>query len=332
MTWFQDLTGFVELPYPQTQAALNLQGQDLVTPHQRWHIGPFELPSLAELRQRVAKAEPGPTGAVRLGRVVGDVKKLHRRPEFAGAVFQVASQFNMLEMPSYAVTPEAGVAGYAGDPTQGPACAQAAGAATVFRNYLVRVGPNGQLGGPGDQRGQTASLQLDGLGDVGRALATQLDCNITDLWRMQNGYALLTLPALTRVAAHLQGLGEPERDALRQLLRVGWHADTQVTHTGAGSEQRVAQVFCSALPVSYCNLPANAPWQPLAQLVLEATYEATLLLGRLHQLETGQNTVLLTRVGGGVFGNEGHWIDAAVARALAIVADTGLDVRSVVYG
>ena len=45
---------------------------------------------------------------------------LTKAPEFAGALFQVASQFNLLEMVSPDVTPEHGVSGYAHDLTLGP--------------------------------------------------------------------------------------------------------------------------------------------------------------------------------------------------------------------
>ena len=48
-------------------------------------------------------------------------------------MFQVASQFNVLEMVSPDVGPEAGVTGYQHDKTQGPACAMSCPAATVFR-------------------------------------------------------------------------------------------------------------------------------------------------------------------------------------------------------
>ncbi|MBY4594626.1 hypothetical protein K3217_03625 [bacterium BD-1] len=102
-------------------------------------------------------------------------------PEYEGALFQVASQFNALEMISPTVTPEEGVTRYACDRTQGPACAMAAGAATTYRNYFVPVG---------DQIGQTALRQLDGLADIGAELSRALGRPVSDLWSMQNGYAL----------------------------------------------------------------------------------------------------------------------------------------------
>jgi hypothetical protein len=58
--------------------------------------------------------------------VTGDVRQMHRSPENAAALFQVASQFNLLEMVSPATTPEHGVTRYQFDRTQGPACAIAA--------------------------------------------------------------------------------------------------------------------------------------------------------------------------------------------------------------
>jgi hypothetical protein len=39
--------------------------------------------------------------------VTGDVRRMHQSRENAGALFQVASQFNLLEMVSQTVTPEA---------------------------------------------------------------------------------------------------------------------------------------------------------------------------------------------------------------------------------
>jgi hypothetical protein len=52
--------------------------------------------------------------------VIADARDLHADPAAAGATFQVASQFNMLEMTSPKIIPEAGVARYELDPTQGP--------------------------------------------------------------------------------------------------------------------------------------------------------------------------------------------------------------------
>jgi hypothetical protein len=109
------------------------------------------------------------------------------------------------------------------------------------------------------------------------------------------------------------------------------HADVQVTAEGAPATQRVTQVFCSALPVAYSSVP-SARWEAFATLVLEGAYEATLLAGALNAARTGSPVVFLTRLGGGAFGNDSTWIDAAMRRALDGVRDLALDVRVVSRG
>ena len=42
--------------------------------------------------------------------------------------------------------------------------------------------------------------------------------------------------------------------------------------------------------------------------------------------------VILTRLGGGAFGNDDRWIDAAMRRALEMMSGFALDVRLVSYG
>ena len=140
----------------------------------RWAIGTLELISLAELRARAR--DVAVPGRLTLGIVEGDVRQMHSYPSNAGALFQVASQFNLLEMTGPGISPEDGVTRYEDDPTQGPACALAAGAGTIWRNYFVPV-----AGGVG----QTRDRQLDGLADLGRALSAALGVPEASIWRMQ---------------------------------------------------------------------------------------------------------------------------------------------------
>ena len=65
--------------------------------------------------------------------------------------------------------------------------------------------------------------------------------------------------------------------------------------------------------------------------MLEAAYEATLLAAALNAARGASNRVLLTRLGGGAFGNDEAWIDDAMARALRIAGDFDLDVVLVSY-
>lgn len=72
----------------------------------------------------------------------------------------------------------------------------------------------------------------------------------------------------------------------------------------------------AAVPAAalYSSVPAEV-WTPFATLVLEAADEATLWAAVQNAQQGGSNRVLLTRLGGGVFGNRDAWIDAAMRRA-----------------
>jgi len=321
--WFSRLTGFKEETYNSTREQLEISGATLRSKvnGRAFGIGHFKMASLAELRVKLSQT-PGTSGPTKVRIVTGDVRRMHQESEYANAVFQVASQFNALEMVGPSVTPEHGVTRYGYDRTQGPACAIAAGAATIYRNYFVPVG---------DQLGQTAEHQLDGLADVGAALSRMLGCPVTDLWTMQNGYALASLEGLSSIATHLRSATQAQRDELMGLLRIGVHQDVEVTDGPASPGQRVTQVFCSALPVAYGRVP-QPHWQAFAQLMLDAAYEATLLTAALNSRGGGSNIVLLTLIGGGAFGNASEWIHTAIERALVKAQDLGLDVRLVSYG
>jgi hypothetical protein len=250
------------------------------------------------------------------------VRRMHRRPEHAGALFQVASQFNLLEMVSPDVTPEHGVTRYDRDPTQGPACAIAAGAATIYRNYFAPIA---------DGEGQTAARQFDGLADLGDALSDALKLPVGSLWRMQNGYALGTQSGLDAIAGHLGTRTPDQIDALRGKLRIGIHRDVEVTEAAPPDRPVVSQSFCSALPVAYSDVP-SAHWEPFAALVLAAAYEATLWAAMLNAQRGASNVVFLTLLGGGAFGIPSHWIHAAIRRSLELMTAFELDVRLVSYG
>jgi hypothetical protein len=318
--WFQRLTGFAEDGYVSTQQRLAVDGAELVSlvNGKRYGIGQFSLPTVAELRARV---NPLRGQRSSFDAVIGESRSMHSDPQFEGALFQAASQFNVLEMVSQHVTPEGGVTGYAWDGTQGPACAIAAGAATIYRNYLVPVG---------DGVGQTADRQIDALAGVGAVLAELTGRGVDELWTMSNGYALCTADGLAAISGLLEGASEEVRDGLRGQLSIGLHRNVEVTDVAAPPRRLVSQAFCSALPLGYSRLD-RSQWEPFARLILEATYEATLLAAAEQAQAGGSKIVLLTRVGGGVFNNDAAWIDAAIERAARIVEHAGLDIRVVCH-
>ncbi len=315
--WFERLTGFPEEPPQQVRENITVDGQTL-TSHANGKVlvyGQLETPTLAELRERV-HASGYKNGRISLREVVADVQRLHTDASNAGALFQVASQFNLLEMVSPNVTPERGVGIYEHDRTQGPACAIAAGAGTIYRNYFAIV--NGQTG-------QSANNQIDCLADIGAALGN----TGSRLWEMRNGYALASQSGLVEIAHRLQASSESELDRLRQLLRIGIQWNTQVTLHDA--RHTVSQAYCSALPVAYSHHPSHL-WAAFARLILEAAYEATICTAILNATRHGNNRLYLTLLGGGVFGNETAWIIEGIQRALTLYKDADLDVAIVSYG
>jgi len=317
--WFHALTGFEETDWAGTRVRLELADGRLRSRVNgvAWRTGLLETPALSELRARAAPLAARLPGPLRVRCLRGEARALHRDPSLRDALFQVASQFNLLEMIDPAVSPEDGVGRYGDDPTQGPACAMAAGAATICRNYFAEV--DGGLG-------QTRDRQIDCLRDLGRVLGNEHDA----LWTMRNGYALCSARGLAAIDLRLADADAAELDTLRGLLRIGTHWDVEVTDAPL-PRPGVSQAFCAALPVAYTDVPA-ARWARFATLVLEAAYEATLWAGVINACERGSPVVLLTQLGGGAFGNDPAWIEAAQRRALDGVRHLGLDVRLVAYG
>jgi hypothetical protein len=323
MDWFERITGFRELGYQDTKSRLDVDGAQLRSRvnGKEYGIGNLRILSLGELRGALGSARPA-SGNLSVQLVSGDVRAMHSDAKHSSALFQVASQFNLLEMVSPNVTPEMGVTRYASDLTQGPACAIAAGAATIFRNYFASVG---------EQQGQTTELQIDCLNRMGHEFETALGRPVSELWEMRNGYALCTADGLRSIARHLESLDERSRDSLRAALQIGLHENVEVTNGAEGQPLAVSQAFCSALPVAYSRHPKSL-WEPFARLILEAAYESTLLCGVLNAERGRSNRVLLTALGGGAFGNDPSWIYDAMLRALDRVQGSGLNVQLVSHG
>ncbi len=315
--WFETLTGFPEETPQQVHKNLTVDGKALKS-HVNGKVlvcGQLETPSLGELRERVHSSGHG-VGRISVREVVANVQHLHTNASNSGSLFQVASQFNLLEMMSPNVTPEHGVGIYENDPTQGPACAVAAGAGTIYRNYFAIV--NGQIG-------QSAENQIDCLADIGAALGN----SESRLWEMRNGYALASQSGLVEISNRLRSSSESKLDGLRKLLRIGIQWDTQVTLNN--SQHTVSQAYCSALPVAYSRHSSDL-WAEFARLVLEASYEATICTAILNSVRNGNNRLFLTLLGGGAFGNGTDWIIGGIQRALNLYKHVDLDVAIVSYG
>lgn len=242
------------------------------------HVGRFDSPRVCDLRAAV-KVTSNTDPATFTDIAVGTIAELIQDPENSGAVFQVASQFNALEMTCPSVSPAHGITMYVNDNTQGPACAIACPAATAWRSYFLNDVHN----------------QFDMLKD-----ATPNGPN--KKWEMKNGYLMPLVKSLGR------------DDIVYENIRVAVHWDAQVLPVG----HKVCQVFSSAVPVSYMRhiIPDARDIEPFAQRVLDAMYDAVMAVAAIVASKSNKRTKLfLTAIGGGVFQNDPRWILSAVAKA-----------------
>jgi hypothetical protein len=273
---------------------------------------------------------------------IDGVLEIHAK--YPNAVFQAASQFNCLEFPSFHVIPEDGITAYYSDHTQGPACALACAAGTLYRNYFVS--PE-QLQAPSSlpemnqsesqcSIGQTASSQVNNLAE----LESFLDNASNNYWEIRNGYSFSNPERLDKLNAVFSNAFSKDslfRNSCVARMKVGYHRQVGVVFRDDDlpleEDIRVTQVYCSALSCRYSGVPNNY-WEQLARIVLEGMYEGTLLVGMIEMIsylleckEKGidletiprgnsfHNHVFLTFLGGGVFGNDMKWIADAIGRS-----------------
>ena len=317
MTWFETLTGFVETSADDVRSKLRLDGTNLTSAenNRTFDAGEFTTPALCHLRQNTQIPEAA-AQKVRVSELIADVQSLHQDPANSDAVFQVASQFNCLEMAAPDMIPEDGVGGYQNDWTQGPACCICAGGGTIYRNYFVDHD---------GQTGQSADSQIDCLSAIGR----YFDNGANEYWLMKNGYCFPSTEGLLEIENRLSRSTESEIDEIRGNLMVGVQSNAEITI--GYSNHSVTQVFCSALPVAYSNIPSKN-WNHFPRLILDATYELTFFVALQNLERTGCSKLYLTLVGGGVFGNKLEWILSSISRSLRLFTGVPLDVKIVSYG
>ena len=276
-------------------------------------VGEFEYLSLNELRHRVAHISSEQVGldsmeksTVRHNRPIREnVQDYITNPDYNHALFQVASQFNLLEMASPSTTPEDGVGIYWYDPTQGPKCAQSTIGATLFRNYFIEHEGHD---------GQSKNRQLNGL----QTILEQIGINEGPAYRYENGYVRLSKDHLLKCSRHIIGMTTKQREDLMGELFVGIHWGCQVNGSDGPLDQHVSMIFCSGLPLGeYArNGVRRGDAEALAELIQDGMQEATMLAGVLNQAKFRNNTVVLTKLGHGVFGNETSWVVKARNRAI----------------
>jgi hypothetical protein len=314
--WLRQLIGFKEENPEQVRLNLKLEGEYITSlkNNLKMRAGSLETPTLSELRQRLPK-NPAESSKIKFSQISGNVQQLHKDSINKNAVFQAASQFNLLEMVAPHITPEMGIDEYDSDLTQGPACAIACGAGTIFRNYLVDL--NTQIG-------QSKDVQIDCLRDVGLTLQNTNN----QYWTMSNGYMLPTPTGLDQINMKFSFLSQAEQEQIFSNLRVGIQRDTEVTISE--TKHTVSQVYCSAVPINYTQFD-HSDWEVFAKLILNASYESTMIAAIENMYRTKSNSLFLTLVGGGVFGNKQDWILEAIELAILKYHNYPLNVKIVSY-
>lgn len=317
MTWFEKLMGFEEISPENVRENIEIDGENMISKAngKSYRFGKLEVATLRDLQRKINLRDF--EGKISLSETVGNVGRLHCSPENNKGVFQAASQFNLLEMVHPSVTPEKGVGIYENDATQGPACAIACGAGTIFRNYFVPV--NGHVG-------QTEHHQINCLS----LFEDFFDNEKSRVWSMRNGYCYPTAQGLERINAQIAAMDDSERESLKGKLKVGiqWNTEVTIAHT----DQMVSQVYCSALPIGYVSGIPEQLWENLARIILEATYEATFYAALINLKNGGSSKLFLTLVGGGVFGNKTEWILDAIKNSVQKFRNKNLEVSVVSYG
>jgi hypothetical protein len=249
-----------------------------------WQAGQFETVSLGALKDRAQGLKTAKTNArARLwvfdgASPVTDIGSL-QATSGEGTLFQVASQFNCLESPGRYVT---GVRNYFNDYTQGPRASISAFPGTLLRHYSA----------PG----------LDG------RFVQETDGRQIDLLEEVFGQGLLNNGYFTG-----EGIADPTPvvallETNFDLIRVGVHDGVQVVlgydWDGAvnNSENRlISQVFTSTVAggVYGGQERLGSAFDAACTLLLRAAYFGTLLAA----ICLARSRVMLTLIGGGVFGN-----------------------------
>lgn len=279
----------------------------LALPGRSFAAGRFEPLSLGELRGRAAErasSQRASFGRARLWVLAGaspvtDIGSLQAfAPE--GALFQVASQFNCLESPGPFLSP---VAHYLTDPTQGPRASVSAFPGTLLRHYAAPDGRGGRFEQVSDGR------QVELLGDV---------CP-PEVGGVHNGYlmddTIADPPAfLAALKARFDHIRVGVHDDVEVALGAQW--DGGVPRRGDAGGPRIAQVFTSTVAGGiYGGEGLDELFVPTVRVLQRAAYLGTLLAAAALE----KTTVVLTLIGGGVFGNPVEVIWESILWALSEV-------------
>jgi hypothetical protein len=259
--------------------------------------GRFEPVTLGVLRSRAARRPRASSRRLRLWVLDGanpltDIGGLQADAD-GDTLFQVASQFNCLEAGGPWIRP---VEGYFNDATQGPRASISAFAGTLLRHYRAPDGQGGRFVQITDGR------QIELLAEVCRP----------DLATVRNGYLLaadVSDPSgfAKRLEANLDAIRVGVHDDLEAVLGYDWDG-------AVSTPPRISQVFTSTVAGGAYG-EATGSLLDVCRQLLRAAYLGTLLAA----VGLGRGRVVLTLIGGGVFGNPVSLIWESILWSLAEV-------------
>ncbi len=303
--WFERLFGFEEIDTKKTiQLYHQIKDNENI-------VGNFTTPSVYELRNTYFQMLKNISRKNIINKikeptiehiVVNDILSIHS--QYPNAVFQVASQLNCLEFCNSNITPSNGITEYIYDYTQGPACSLACAIGTFYRNY------------------SQIDNQINNL--------CELEKHLPGLWNVHNGYIFSDTKRIKELNFILSKINS--YDAFIDSIRIGLHKNNLVTFKDRDfipiikDNIKVTQCFCAAINCGYSRLSADL-WEKLAQIVLDANYEATIWASAINTIHNNSNHLFLTFLGGGVFGNKREWIAKSIKRAIRVAKENNLDIN-----
>ena len=249
----------------------------------KFSAGRFEAVSIGDLKRRAKESrQKGSDGRIRLFILDGvspatDIGSLQATagPE---TLFQVASQFNCLESPGPYITP---VANYFSDPTQGPRASISAFPGTLLRHYAA------------PDEGGERFVQTNN----GRQINLLEAVCSPGVAEVRNGY--LTASGIADPLAFVRAL-----ERRFEEIRIGMHDEVPVVlgynwDGAVEGERRIGQVFTSTFAGGGYSRSNDTEHLAICVPLLRAAYLGTLLAAAVLR----RSKVVLTLIGGGVFGN-----------------------------
>lgn len=342
-TWFSKIYGFHEMLNGKSvvnrlmKISINEQGRIYLThTNGLGHVSSFDagIPLykstgdlLLEAERVIHEMPPQPVG-ITYREIHADVKNLHANPELAGSLFQVASQFNSLEMATPQHTPEMGITIYEHDRTQGPVCAMACPTGTLYRNYFIMHNERDKPRMPQTETNQINTLETI----IDKFQKSDLEYKVDFV--VKNGYIL---PATIEDSNKLnEMIGWPGAiEGMANDVNYVIQEDVPVLLNPTKPDpvpHKVSQIYCSGFPLAYSistekndgllgpaeqatiKTSGGVEWyaymnRTLIKMITTAMYTATLSHAvNMTKTQGKRVKVFLTLVGTGVFGADEKFV------------------------